>query len=276
MASLHERARGRGVAGYRTTPRRPRGTRHKMGRMGYNQARLRRLNDARIAPGGDYVLYWMQLYRRLERNHALDYALAVRAGARPASRRLRGPPHRLPLGEPPPAPLRPRGHAGERRAGRGARPQLLAVRREAQRARGAVCCARLSARAALVVTDDFPCFIVPAQAEALARRAAVPVFAVDVELASCPCRSSAPRSRRRRTCAPASTRPSPRRGRTAPPRGRDVPDVAARRVKAPFDAWKAKDVAAFVDSLRPRPVGAGRPADAGRRRPRPAAACASS
>ena len=43
--------------------------------MGYNQARLRRLNDARIAPGGDYVLYWMQIYRRLERNHALDYAL---------------------------------------------------------------------------------------------------------------------------------------------------------------------------------------------------------
>jgi hypothetical protein len=26
-----------------------------------NQARLRRLNDARIAIGGDYVLYWIQL-----------------------------------------------------------------------------------------------------------------------------------------------------------------------------------------------------------------------
>jgi len=26
-------------------------------------------------PGGDYVLYWMQAYRRLERNHALDEAL---------------------------------------------------------------------------------------------------------------------------------------------------------------------------------------------------------
>ena len=43
--------------------------------MGYNQARRHRLNDARVARGGDYVLYWMQIYRRLERNHALDYAL---------------------------------------------------------------------------------------------------------------------------------------------------------------------------------------------------------
>jgi deoxyribodipyrimidine photo-lyase len=44
--------------------------------MGFNQARLRRLNAAPVNPRGDYVLYWMQLFRRLERNHALDYALA--------------------------------------------------------------------------------------------------------------------------------------------------------------------------------------------------------
>jgi deoxyribodipyrimidine photo-lyase len=43
--------------------------------VGYKQARLRRLNDARTANERDYVLYWMQAYRRLERNHALDYAL---------------------------------------------------------------------------------------------------------------------------------------------------------------------------------------------------------
>ena len=43
--------------------------------MSYRRSRLRRLNDAPVASGGDYVLYWMQIYRRLERNHALDYAL---------------------------------------------------------------------------------------------------------------------------------------------------------------------------------------------------------
>ena len=47
--------------------------------MGYNQSRLRRLNEARTATGGDYVLYWTQVYRRLERNHALDYALRCAA-----------------------------------------------------------------------------------------------------------------------------------------------------------------------------------------------------
>ena len=43
--------------------------------MSYNQARLRRLNATTVNAGGDYVLYWMQIYRRLSRNHALDYAL---------------------------------------------------------------------------------------------------------------------------------------------------------------------------------------------------------
>ncbi|HVQ23946.1 MAG TPA: deoxyribodipyrimidine photolyase, partial [Planctomycetota bacterium] len=52
--------------------------------MSYNQARLRRLNQAPTASRGEYVLYWMQAARRLERNHALDYALAcARELARP-------------------------------------------------------------------------------------------------------------------------------------------------------------------------------------------------
>src|SRR5512139_1491478 len=68
-----ERARD-GGCGYPTTCGSD-GQRHKMEAVGYNQSRLRRLNDVRIAPAGDYVLYWAQIYRRLERNHALDYAL---------------------------------------------------------------------------------------------------------------------------------------------------------------------------------------------------------
>ncbi len=44
-------------------------------RVSDNQARLRRLNGAPVAARGDYVLYWMQAYRRLDRNHALDHAL---------------------------------------------------------------------------------------------------------------------------------------------------------------------------------------------------------
>jgi deoxyribodipyrimidine photo-lyase len=68
------------------------------------EARLRPLNDARVAAGREYVLYWMQAHHRLGRNHALDYALRCAAElARPlvvyegsridypwASRRLHG------------------------------------------------------------------------------------------------------------------------------------------------------------------------------------------
>jgi deoxyribodipyrimidine photo-lyase len=43
--------------------------------VSYNQARLRRLNEARTNGRGAYVLYWAQAYRRLHHNHALDYAL---------------------------------------------------------------------------------------------------------------------------------------------------------------------------------------------------------
>ena len=57
---------------------RPRGTGRTaiLHRVSYNLARVRRLNRASSASGGEYVLYWMQAARRLERNHALDHALA--------------------------------------------------------------------------------------------------------------------------------------------------------------------------------------------------------
>jgi len=37
-------------------------------------ARVQVLNDARVNPGGRYVLYWMQASQRAEWNHALEYA----------------------------------------------------------------------------------------------------------------------------------------------------------------------------------------------------------
>src|SRR5262245_36048366 len=38
---------------------------------------------------------------------------------------------------------------------------------------------RLAARIAIVVTDDYPCFVFPGQSAALARQVEVPVLAVD-------------------------------------------------------------------------------------------------
>ena len=123
-------------------------------------ARVRRANDRPVSAGGDYVLYWMQIARRLDHNHALDHALAeahlvgkpvvVYEGLRLdypwASLRL----HRFIL-------------EGMRANEEAARALGLAywpwVERSPGEGRGLL--TRLAARAALVVTDDFPCFIVP-------------------------------------------------------------------------------------------------------------------
>ena len=215
--------------------------------MGYKQARLRRLNDARTADGRDYVLYWMQAYRRLERNHALDYALwcadrlgkplVVYEGLRLdypwASRRL----HRFIL---------------EGTAANAERAKELGLNYwafvEESKGGGRGLLRKLSERAVLVVTDDFPCFIVPGQAAALARRADVPVLAVDsnslvpLSLLGPPVYAAAHlRPRIHKAFAEAW----PHRAAAEP----QVSKAAARRVPAPFDTWKSTGVAAFVDSL---------------------------
>src|SRR5512134_71160 len=120
----------------------------------------------------------MQIYRRLERNHALDYALecaeelgrplVVYEGLRIdypwASRRF----HRFVL---------------EGMQANAERARALGLNYwpfvETRKGEGRGLLQSLCEQACLVVTDDFPAFIVPAQSEALARKVAVPVIAVD-------------------------------------------------------------------------------------------------
>jgi deoxyribodipyrimidine photo-lyase len=215
--------------------------------VSYREARLRRLNDRAVRREGEYVLYWAQVYRRLERNHALDYArrcatelarpLVVYEGLRLdypwASRRL----HRFVL---------------EGMAANAARAAELGinywpfVEREKGEGRGLL--RRLSERACLVVTDDYPCFIVPEQTQALARKAEVPVFAVDsnsvvpLSLLGAPVAAAAHlRPRIHKAFAEAWAH----RAAASP----EVPAVARRRVKAPFETWRVRDLGAFVDGL---------------------------
>src|SRR5690242_7214116 len=135
--------------------------------MTLNQARLVRLNENPIEKTGDFVLYWMQMQRRFSHNHALDYAikcanelgkpLVVYEGLRLdypwASARL----HRFIL--------------------EGMRDNQMTASRsgftywpfvETPRAKARGLLTKLAARAALVITDDFPCFIIPKQSHALA------------------------------------------------------------------------------------------------------------
>lgn len=215
--------------------------------MGYNQARLRRLNAAKIPSDADYVLYWMQAYRRLDRNHALDYALrcaeelakplVVYEGLRLdypwASRRL----HRFVL---------------EGMLANAAAADKLGlnywpfVETSKQPGRGLL--ERLAARAAVVVSDDFPCFIVPGQGAALARKVEVPVFAVDsnslvpLSLLGAPAAAASHLRRRlHKAFAEAWSHRAARRPR--------LTEAVQRRVEAPFETWRARDIDAFLAGL---------------------------
>jgi deoxyribodipyrimidine photo-lyase len=145
--------------------------------MSYNQVRVRRLNQAPIHRGGDYVLLWMQGVRRLESSHALDYA------ARCATE----------LGVPLVAyeGLRLDYPWSSQRIStfvlEGMRDNAVSARalplhywpfveRTPNEGRGLL--RRIAARACLVVTDDFPCFILPEQSAALASIDR-PLYAVD-------------------------------------------------------------------------------------------------
>ena len=43
----------------------------------YNQSRIRETNSKDFNKNGKYILYWMQSYRRLNFNHALDYSIQI-------------------------------------------------------------------------------------------------------------------------------------------------------------------------------------------------------
>jgi deoxyribodipyrimidine photo-lyase len=149
--------------------------------LGIDAARVFVAREGEPAAGRDFVLYWCTLQHRAARNHALHAAVALGDH----------------LGLPVVCfqALRPNyPHASDRihaaildgLPGVGAELEALGIphwlelprNRAAHRPR----IAELGARAAAVVTDWFPTFIVPAQLAAAARGLDVPLFAVD---ASC-------------------------------------------------------------------------------------------
>jgi deoxyribodipyrimidine photo-lyase len=141
--------------------------------------RIRRVNGAAERPGGDFVLYWMIAARRAAWNHALDHAVAaarrlgkplvvleaLRAGYPWASARL----HAFVLQG-----MADNARAFARHAGVVYHPYV-----EPEAGAGAGLVEALAARAALVVTDDYPTFFLPRMVAATAARLAVAVDAVD-------------------------------------------------------------------------------------------------
>ena len=141
-------------------------------------ARITRLNDRPERSGTDFVLYWIQMYHRAEQNWALTAAIeaANRLGLSliayhglgytypHANDRI----HRFIL----------EGVAelGERFAHRGIRYHFY-LRQRAEDPNDVLY--RLARRAALIVTDDFPGFILPEMMKRVAGRVDVAMWAVD-------------------------------------------------------------------------------------------------
>jgi deoxyribodipyrimidine photo-lyase len=213
----------------------------------FNAARVRKANDRPTAPAGRYVLLWLQMARRLAHNHALDYAVA-------AARHL-GKPLVVYEGlklNPPWATAR-----FHRFLLDGMRENVAAAKRmgltywpfvetPGDPGRGLV--RKLAADAALVVTDDYPAYIVPAQVRAVAARIDVGLHAVDangvvpLSLLGAPVGAAAHLRPRLHRLFPEAW----------PHRSAAEPDVAGLKAKLdpPFEPWTPpKDLPAFVRSL---------------------------
>ncbi len=161
----------------------------------YNSVRVRLANATSVRESQRYVLYWMQIYRRLHHNHALDYAcawaeslgkpLVIFEGLRFDYRWASVRHHRFLL----------EGMQANARlaAERGIHywPFVATPERWSEVLQNPEQCYQgfqpdgrgllrhLSRDACLVVTDDWPCYVVPEQTAALASKVDVAVHAID-------------------------------------------------------------------------------------------------
>lgn len=140
--------------------------------------RVRRLNDAPIQQDADYVIYWMIANRRPAWNYSLDRAIelakdlnkpllvleALRSGYPWASDRI----HRFVM----------QGMADNRKSFQDSSIRYYAYV-EPELGKGAGLLEALADRAAIVVTDDFPCFFLPRMISQTAGRLPVTMEAVD-------------------------------------------------------------------------------------------------
>ncbi len=140
--------------------------------------RVQILNDKPANNQGNYILYWMQMFKRTEFNHALNFAIGQANERRLPLVVYEGLKFYYPWAS-------DRIHTfilegvEEKRAAfekLGIR-YIFYLQKDAHSPKDMV--GRIAQDAALIVTDDFPCFIIPRHNEAIVKRAEIPVFAVD-------------------------------------------------------------------------------------------------
>lgn len=140
--------------------------------------RVLQLNDKPVNENARYVLYWMQMYKRVDNNHSLIYAIRRANELRLPLVVYEGLKYYYPW-----ASDRLHTFILEGVEEKRAEFEKLGIRyvfylqKDAASPKQTV--ARLAKDAALIVTDDFPCFIIPEHNRRIAERAEIPVYAVD-------------------------------------------------------------------------------------------------
>ena len=214
----------------------------------FNDARIRHANSHSENRTGSYVLYWSQMYRRLRANHALDYALHWATRLKKPLVVYEGLKLNYPW-----ASARFHQFILEGMRDNVADAKKLGahywpfVETPGNAGRGLV--RKLCDQACLLVTDDYPQFIIPAQIRAVAEGVTIAVHAVDgngivpLSLLGPP------------TKAAAHLRPKIHKLFTEAWENRtnlepDFSTATKTKINPPFDVWHLpKDIGEFVKSL---------------------------
>ncbi len=140
--------------------------------------RVLQLNDKQPNPKARYVLYWMQMYKRVDNNHALIYAIRQANELKLPLVVYEGLKHYYPWASDRIHTFILEGVEEKRREFErlGIR-YVFYLQKDKNAPRQTVM--KLAKDAALIVTDDFPCFILPEHNRRIAERANIPVYAVD-------------------------------------------------------------------------------------------------
>lgn len=140
-------------------------------------SRVTKLNDAAENTKGRYVLYWMQIFKRASHNYALNFAIQMANERRLPLVVYEGLKYYYPWASDRIHTFILEGVAEKRKEfeERGIR-YVFYLQRHKRDPKNTV--TRLAKDAALVVTDDFPCFIIPQHNERIAQLNR-PVYAVD-------------------------------------------------------------------------------------------------
>lgn len=144
----------------------------------FEDERCRLLKEAPIPEKARYVVYWMQVYKRATHNHALNKAIEIANELQLPLVVYEGLKYYYPWASDRIHTFILEGVAEKKKAfaEKGIR-YLFYLQQDQHSPKNTV--ATLAKEAAIIVTEDFPCFIIPEHNRHITERVSIPVYAVD-------------------------------------------------------------------------------------------------